>query len=107
MDKRIIRILEIACHNLEEYGYETSHWSLNQLVGVVIKEGTTESISAKTISRFFNMGKIRPYLVRYWLHSSEKTDSSETFVQKVNEICSIYHDTETVHEAGSHTASIK
>lgn len=52
------------------------------------------------------MGKIRPHLVRYWLHSSEKTDSPETFAQKVNEICSIYHEAEAVHEAGGHTVSI-
>lgn len=105
-DEQIIRILEIACRAPEEYGYEASHWSLNQLVDVVIKEGIAESISAKTISRFYNMGKIRPHLVRYWLHSPEKTDSPETFAQKVNEICSIYHDAGAVHETGGHTVSI-
>lgn len=52
------------------------------------------------------MGKIRPHLVRYWLHSSEKTDSPETFAQKVNEICSIYHEAKAVHEAGGHTVSV-
>ena len=52
------------------------------------------------------MGKIRPHLVRYWLHSSEKTESPETFAEKVNEICSIYHDAETTREAGGHTVSV-
>ena len=52
------------------------------------------------------MGKIRPHLVRYWLHSSEKTESPETFAEKVNEICSIYHDAETPREAGGHTVSV-
>ena len=28
-DEQIIKIIEIACHSPEEYGYETSHWSLN------------------------------------------------------------------------------
>lgn len=52
------------------------------------------------------MGKIRPHLIRYWLHSSEKMDSPETFTEKVNEICSVYHAAETVHENGGHTISV-
>lgn len=59
-DEQIIKILEIACRNPEEYGYETSHWSLNQLVDVVIKEGIAKSISAKTISRFLKYGENPP-----------------------------------------------
>ncbi len=54
-DEQIIKILEIACRSPEEYGYETSHWSLNQLVAVTIREGIAKSISAKTISRFFKI----------------------------------------------------
>ena len=37
-DEQIIKILEIACRSPEEYGYETSHWSLNQLVAVTIRK---------------------------------------------------------------------
>lgn len=59
-DEQIIKILEIACRNPEEYGYETSHWSLNQLVDVVIKEGIVTFISAKTISRFLKYGENPP-----------------------------------------------
>lgn len=44
MDEQIVKIFEIACRNLKEYRYEASHWSLNQLVDVVIKEGIAESI---------------------------------------------------------------
>ena len=76
-DEQIIRILETACRDPQELGYEASHWSLNLLVDAVTKEGIVESISAKTVSRFLNMGKIRPHLIRYWLHSSEKMDSPE------------------------------
>lgn len=59
-DEQIIRILEIACRNPEEYGYEASHWSLNQLVDVTIKEGIADFISAKTISRFLKYGEDPP-----------------------------------------------
>ena len=55
-DEQIIKILEIACRNPEELGYEASHWSLNLLVDAVIKEGVVETISAKTVSRFLKYG---------------------------------------------------
>ena len=55
-DEQIIKILEIACRNPEELGYEASHWSLNLLVDAVIKEGIVDSISAKTVSRFLKYG---------------------------------------------------
>lgn len=105
-DEQIIRILEIACREPQEFGYEVSHWSLNLLVNAVVKEGIVESISAKTVSRFLKYGEIHPHLIRYWLHSSEKTDSPETFAEKVNEICTVYHEAETVHENGGHTISV-
>lgn len=59
-DEQIIKILEIACHNPADHGYETSHWSLPQLVDVTVKEGIAESISAKTISRFLKYGENPP-----------------------------------------------
>ena len=52
------------------------------------------------------MGEIHPHLVRYWLHSSEKTDSPESFAEKVNEICNVYQQAQQVHEAGGHTISV-
>lgn len=59
-DEQIIKILEIACHNPADHGYETSHWSLNQLVDVTVREGIADSISAKTISRFLKYGEDPP-----------------------------------------------
>ena len=55
-DEQIIRILETACRNPEELGYEASHWSLNLLVDAVIKAGIADTISAKTVSRFLKYG---------------------------------------------------
>ena len=52
------------------------------------------------------MGEIHPHLIRYWLHSSEKVDSPETFAEKVNEICTVYHEAEAVREKGGHTISV-
>lgn len=52
------------------------------------------------------MGEIHPHLIRYWLHSSEKLDSPDTFAAKVNEICNVYHEAEATREAGGHTISV-
>lgn len=54
-DEQIIKILEIACRDPLEFGYEASHWSLNLLVDAVIKEGIVESISAKNGKPFFKI----------------------------------------------------
>ena len=59
-DEQIIKILELACRNPEEVGYEASHWSLNLLVDAAIKEGIVDSISAKTVSRFLKYGRNPP-----------------------------------------------
>ena len=75
-DEQIIKILEIACRSPEDFGYEASHWSLNLLVDVTIKEGIVESISAKTISRFLKYGGrsnpissvTGPIPPRKWMH---------------------------------------
>ena len=40
------------------------------------------------------------------MHSSEKTDSPETFAEKVNEICQVYHDAPQALEQGTHTISV-
>jgi len=68
-----------------------------------IKEEIVDSISAKTVSRFLNLGEIHPHLICYWLHSSEKVDFPDTFAAKVNEICNLYYEAEETREAGGHT----
>jgi hypothetical protein len=89
-DEQIIRIPEITCRKPEEYGYETIHWSLNQLMDVVIKEGIVKSISRNIGLK--NIGKFRPHLVRYWVHSFESAEDPEMLAEKVNEIFTIYYD---------------
>lgn len=59
-DEQIIKILEVACREPQEFGYEASHWSLNMLAAAVIKEGIVPSISAKSISRFLKYGENPP-----------------------------------------------
>lgn len=53
---QIIQILEIACRQPSEFGYESSHWSLPQLAKAVIELGIVESISPASIGRFLKYG---------------------------------------------------
>lgn len=50
---QILKIIDLACKDPSEFGYEVSHWSLNLLVSEIIKQGIAEQISAKSVSRFF------------------------------------------------------
>ena len=85
-----LKILEVACRNPKECGVELSHWSHRSLANYCNAQGITDSISAKTVGRYLKVGDIRPHLIRYWLHSTEKIESPEKFAQKTNEICDLY-----------------
>jgi transposase len=54
---QILKILEIACRNPSEFGYETSHWSLPQLAKVVTKLEIVDSISPASVGRFLKYRK--------------------------------------------------
>jgi transposase len=49
---QILQIMEIACRNPAEFGYEASHWSLPQLAKAVTNLGIVDSISPASVGRF-------------------------------------------------------
>jgi len=53
--EQIVKIIDLACKNPEEFGYEVSHWSLSLLVTEIQTQGIAERISAKSVSRFLKM----------------------------------------------------
>lgn len=50
--EQIIRIIDLACKNPCDFGYEASHWSLSLLVTEIKKQGIADRISEKSVSRF-------------------------------------------------------
>ena len=48
---------------------------------------------------------LKPHKIRYWLHSTEKTESPDTFAEKVNEICELYHNAQELCRKGIHVIS--
>ena len=57
--EQITKIIELACTDPSDSGYEMSHWSLPALVSEIKKRGIAEEISAKTVSRFLKSGKFK------------------------------------------------
>lgn len=53
--EQIIRIIDLACKNPCDFGYEASHWSLSLLVTEIKKQGIADRISEKSVSRFLKM----------------------------------------------------
>ncbi|MEY8393177.1 helix-turn-helix domain-containing protein [Lachnospiraceae bacterium 45-W7] len=52
---QIMKIIDLACSNPGDWGYEVSQWSLPLLVTEIIKQGIADQISAKSVSRFLKM----------------------------------------------------
>ena len=52
---QIMRIIDLACSNPNDFGYEVSQWSLPLLVVEIKKQGIAEQISEKSVSRFLKM----------------------------------------------------
>ena len=53
--EQIMRIIDLACKNPGDLGYEVSHWSLSLLVKEILKQGIADQISEKSVSRFLKM----------------------------------------------------
>lgn len=48
---------------------------------------------------------LKPHKIRYWLHSTEKSENPDIFAQKVNEICGLYHAAKELEPQGTHVVS--
>ena len=52
---QIMRVIDLACSNPNDFGYEVSQWSLPLLVAEIKKQGIAAQISEKSVSRFLKM----------------------------------------------------
>lgn len=53
--EQIVHIIDLACSNPEDFGYEVSHWSLSLLAAEIRKQGIADQISEKSVSRFLKI----------------------------------------------------
>ena len=54
---QIIQILEMACRNPSEFGYELSHRNTPKLAEAVAKAGIVDTISPSSVNRFLKYGR--------------------------------------------------
>ncbi len=53
--EQIMAVIDLACKDPGEFGYEVSQWSLPLLTAEIKKQGIAERISEKSVSRFLKM----------------------------------------------------
>lgn len=68
------------------------------------KQGIADRFQ-RNLSAFFNEVDLHPHKIRYWLHSSEKTEIPESFAFKVYEICDLYQNAREQSREGAHVVS--
>lgn len=97
------KIKLIACQDPKDYGYTLSHWNLPYLRIVLIETGVVENISVGALYHILKTDEIRPWKIRYWLHSKEKYENHETYSAKIQAINQVYAETAELKgsEAGS------
>lgn len=86
--RRTIQLL--ACQNPSDYGFVASHWSLTLLKKAVESKHIVASISVGAIYHILLSAEIKPWKIRYYLHSKEKYESYGTFCEKIRVINDVY-----------------
>lgn len=84
------KIQLFACQKPSDYGFEASHWSLSMLRRALMDERVVESISTGAVYHILMAAELKPWKIRYYLHSKEKYESYETFCSKIKAINEVY-----------------
>lgn len=84
------RIKLIACQNPSDYGFTISHWNLPCLRLALIESNVVENISFGALYNILKTDDIRPWKIRYWLHSKEKYEDYDSYKEKIQAINQVY-----------------
>lgn len=102
--EQICQIIAVACESPELSGRPVTHWTPVELADEVVKRGIVESISSRTIGRFWEEADLKPHQSRYWLNN-ERAKDPEKFDEEVRTICEVYKEAQKLHEQGVHVVS--
>ena len=92
------------CESPELLGRPVTHWTPVELADEVVKRGIVESISSRTIGRFWEEADLKPHQSRYWLNN-ERAKDPEKFDEEVRTLCEVYKEAQKLHEQGVHVVS--
>lgn len=88
--EQILKIQLLACQDPEDHGFHRSRWSLSTLCLAAIKNKIVDSISVGGVYHILESANIKPWKIRYYLHSKEKYEDYETYSAKIKAINFLY-----------------
>lgn len=86
--EQICKMVALVCEDPADYDRPISHWSQNELVDEMIKQGIVKSISQSQVCRILQQMDLQPHRIRYWLNS--KADERKD--ERINDICKTYFE---------------
>ena len=86
--KQICQMVALVCEDPEHYGRPISHWTHNEIVDEMVKQGIVKSISQSQVCRILKQMDLQPHRIRYWLNS--KADEKKD--ERINDICNTYFE---------------
>ncbi len=86
--EQICKMVALVCEDPADYGRPISHWSQNEIVDEMIKQGIVKSISQSQVCRILQQMDLQPHRIRYWLNS--KADEKKD--ERINDICKTYFE---------------
>ena len=89
---QIVKIRLLACQNPSDHGVIRNRWSLASLCRTVIANHIVDSISIGGLYHILESAEIKPWKIRYYLHSKEKYEDYETYSAKIRAINQLYAD---------------
>ena len=101
--EQIVKIIALACEDVEKYGLPFSHWTSKALAEEAKRRGIVETIAPSTVRRLLKEARIKPHLSRYWLNA--EPENEEQFNEEVRQVCQLYHMALDLHEQGIHLVS--
>jgi transposase len=82
-----VAIIAIACENTSDSDNPSTHWTAAEVAAEAIDRKVVESISPRTVQRYFKKADFKPYRMRYYTnHPGNDPD----FAQASQEVCRTY-----------------
>lgn len=99
-------IMDRACMKPSRCGHERDHWTCDLLAKDAVKRRIAESIPARTVARFLKEAQIKPWHIKYWMHSPDMDENPEKFYARATEVCGYYLDALTLRKRGGHLVCV-
>ena len=87
---QVVKIRLLSCQSPFDYGVIRNHWTLATLRKAVVDRHIVDSISIGGLYHILESAEIKPWKIRYYLHSKEKYEDYEEYSAKIKAINELY-----------------